>query len=101
MCSWVTLILLLCAPVVQAQGPAPETAPPVFPGGGLVSYNSIFTTRGLMAESSSNIPARARPTFAHEGEINITLGFYRNLDLTILVPLVTNHSELVSALTVG
>src|SRR5437763_6208428 len=101
MCSWVTLILLLCAPVVRAQGPAPETAPPLFPGGGLVSYNSIFTTRGLMPESSGNIPATARPTFAHEGEFNFTWGFYRNFDLTILVPIVTNHFEMVSAPSVG
>src|SRR6202030_4830465 len=36
--------LFFCACAVRAQGPAPETAPPFFPGGGLISYNSIFTT---------------------------------------------------------
>ena len=86
---------------MRAQGPAPETAPPLFPGGGLISYNSIFTTRGLMPESSANIPATARPTFAHESDFNFTWGFYRNFDLTILVPIVTNHFEEVGTPTVG
>jgi len=86
-----SLIVLLCVSTMRAQGPAPETAPPLFPGGGLISYNSIFTTRGLMPESSANIPATARPTFAHESDFNFTWGFYRNFDLTILVPIVTNH----------
>ncbi|PYX33402.1 MAG: hypothetical protein DMG77_00310 [Acidobacteria bacterium] len=73
----------------------------MFPGGGLISYNSIFTTRGLMPESSANIPATARPTFAHESDFNFTWGFYRNFDLTILVPIVTNHFEEVGTPTVG
>jgi len=96
-----SLIVLLCVSTMRAQGPAPETAPPLFPGGGLISYNSIFTTRGLMPESSANIPATARPTFAHESDFNFTWGFYRNFDLTILVPIVTNHFEEVGTPTVG
>ena len=40
------LVLLCSASAVRAQSPAPETAPPLFPGGGLISYDSIFTTRG-------------------------------------------------------
>ena len=96
-----SLIVLLCVSTMRAQGPAPETAPPLFPGGGLISYNSIFTTRGLMPESSANIPATARPTFAHESDFNLTWGFYRNFDLTILVPIVTNHFEEVGTPTVG
>lgn len=101
--KWASLsfVVLLCVSTTRAQGSAPETAAPLFPGGGLVSYNSIFTTRGLMPKSSGNIPATARPTFAHEGEFNFTWGFYRNFDLTILVPIVTNHFEMVSASTVG
>jgi hypothetical protein len=94
-------VMLLCVSTTRAQGPAPETAPPLFPGGGLISYNSIFTTRGFTPESSANIPATARPTFAHEGDFNFTWGFYRNFDLTILVPIVTNHFQMVSASTVG
>ena len=80
--SCVSLLLISAAP---GQGAAPETAPPLFPGGGLVSYHSVFTTRAAMPLSGS-VPATARPTFAHEGDFNFTWGFYRNFDLTLLVP---------------
>ena len=88
--------LLLCAailyvPAARAQGAAPETAPPLFPGGELVSYSSNFTPRGLMPESPNSVPTTARPTFAHEGDFTFTWGFYRDFDLTIVVPVVTNH----------
>jgi hypothetical protein len=86
-----SILFLLCASQASAQGPAPETAPPLFPGGALISYNSIFTTRGPMPEQPDAVPATARPTFSHEGDFNFTWGFYRNFDLTILVPIVTNH----------
>jgi hypothetical protein len=72
----------------------------LFPGGGLISYNSIFTTRGV-AESAGNIPQTARPTFSHEGDFNVTWGFRRNFDLTILVPIITNHFETTNKATVG
>lgn len=84
-------LLSLLASTASAQGSAPETAPPLFPGGGLISYNSIFATRGLISAPSGNIPLTARPTSSHEGDFNFTWGFYRNFDLTVLVPLVTNH----------
>ena len=96
-----SLVVLLCVSTTTAQGPAPETAPPLFPGGGLVSYNSIFTTRGLMPQSAGNIPATARSTFAHEGDLNFTWAFYRNFDLTILVPIVTSHFDVAGTPTVG
>ena len=101
--GWTPLsfVLLICVATAKGQGAAPETAPPLFPGGGLISYNSVFTTRGLMPESSGNVPATTRPTFAHEGNFNFTWGFYRNFDLTILVPIVTNHFQTASAPTVG
>ena len=92
---------LLLALEVKAQGPAPETAPPLFPGGGLVSYNSVFTTRSLMPGISSGVPATAFPTFSHEGDFNFAWGFYRNFDLTVLVPIVTNHFDGGSAPAVG
>lgn len=92
------LALLLCAPV-YGQGPAPETAPPLFPGGGLVSYNSIFTTRGM--PDTSSVPTTARPTFSHEGDFNFTWGFYRNFDVTVLVPIVTNDFQTMGTPTVG
>jgi hypothetical protein len=89
----VSLLSLLCASAVKAQGPAPETAPPLFPGGGLISYNSIFTTRSLMPGSSGGIPITAFPTLSHEADFNFTWGFYRNFDLTVLIPVVTNHFD--------
>jgi hypothetical protein len=73
-----------------AQGPAPETAPPLFPGGGLISYNSVFTTRGTPPGGTFTT---ARPTFSHEGDFNFTWGFHRDFDLTVLVPVVTNHFD--------
>src|ERR1700682_6302115 len=92
------LVLLSCLPsAASAQGPAPETAPPLFPGGGLISYNSIFTTRGLISDPSGNVPLTARPTFSHEGDFNFTWGFRRDFDLTVLVPVVTNHFEISNA----
>jgi hypothetical protein len=71
------IALFLCASPAGAQGPAPETAPPLFPGGALIFYNSIFTTRGLMSEPSGTIPATARPTLSHEGDFNFTWAFIR------------------------
>jgi hypothetical protein len=43
----------------------------------------------------------ARPTLSHEGDFNFTWGFYRNFDLTVLVPVVTNHFESGNAPTIG
>src|SRR3989442_193432 len=88
------VLLSLLASVASAQGPAPETAPPLFPGGGLISYNSIFTTRGLISNLPGNIPLTARPTFSHEGDFHFTWGFRRDFDLTVLVPVITNHFEI-------
>jgi len=92
---WLSIFVFLSlwASAARAQGPAPETAPPLFPGGGLVSYNSIFTTRALMPGVPAGIPVTARPTFSHEGDFNFTWGFHRNLDLTVLVPVITNHFD--------
>jgi hypothetical protein len=89
-------VLLLYASTAKGQGSAPETAPPLFPGGGLISYNSVFTTRGLMPGISGGIPVTARPTFSHEGDFNFTWGFRRDFDLTVLVPIVTNRFDAAS-----
>lgn len=100
-CAWLAFVVLLFVSTTRAQGPAPETAPPLFPGGGLISYNSVFTTRGMTSELTANIPTTARPTFAHEGDFNFTWGFYRNFDLTILVPIIMNHFQMVGTSSVG
>jgi hypothetical protein len=90
---WLALVILFCVSTAGGQGSAPETAPPLFPGGGLVSYNSIFTARGLMPGVSGGIPVTARPTFSHEADLNFTWGFYRDFDLTVLIPIVTNRFD--------
>ena len=92
------LVVLLCASASHGQGPAPETAPPLFPGGALVSYNSIFTTRSRVP---GGIVGTARPTFSHEGDFNFTWGFHQDWDLAIVVPIVTNHYSPATAPTVG
>jgi len=88
-------LVLFCVSTATGQGPAPETAPPLFPGGGLISYNSIFTTRGLMPGlSGGSIPVTARPTFSHEADFNFTWGLYHDFDLTVLVPVLTNRLDM-------
>lgn len=101
MCGALLLLRLFGAPMARAQGPAPETAPPLFPGGALISYNSIITTRGEAPISPGGIPATARPTFSHEGDFNFTWGFHPNFDLTILLPIVTNHFAFTGAPAAG
>ena len=82
-----------CVPVTKAQGPAPESAPPLFPGGAFISYGSSFLTRSRTSGSVGGIPATARPTFSHEGDFNFTWGFRPNFDVTAIVPVVTNHFD--------
>lgn len=86
------LLVLVGTTAAMAQGPAPESAPPLFPGGALVSYDSVFTTRGSMS-GVSGIHANAFPTFSHEGDFNFTWGFHANFDFTAILPIVTNHFD--------
>jgi len=85
---WAATIAVLCASRALAQGAAPETAPTLFPGGGLASVGSLFTTRGL---SGGTIRPTARPTFANETVLNFTWGFYRDFDVTVLLPVETTR----------
>ncbi len=85
-----------------AQGPAPETAPPLFPGGGLVSYSSAFTTRGAFPGFvPGTISPTSRPTLSHEADLNFTWGFHRDFDLTVLLPVVTNRFVVTGAPNAG
>jgi hypothetical protein len=83
------MVALVALPLC-GQGPAPETAPPLFPGGALVSYNSVITTRSA---NSPGLSATAFPTFSHEGDFNFTWGFHPNFDVTVIVPVVTNRFD--------
>jgi hypothetical protein len=89
---FVLLILIVNASRTAAQGPAPESAPPLFPGGALISYNSVFTTRPLFTAGGA-IPASARPTFSRQEVLKFTWGFHPNFDVTVLLPIVTNHFD--------
>lgn len=82
----------------SAQGPAPESAPPLFPGGALISYNSIFTTRAQPQASNSST---FFPTFSHQGDFNFTWGFFPNFDLTVLIPVVTNRFAVAGEEAIG
>jgi len=83
-------IVLVCT--VEAQGPAPETAPPIFPKGALFSYASDFYSRDLPA-GSDQLSRTSHPTFSHHGNFVFAWGFYPNFDLRVSVPLVTNRFE--------
>ena len=78
----------LCA--ADAQGPAPETAPPLFPKGALISYGSDFLSRDLPDEQDQLSPT-SQPTLSYHGNFVFTWGFYPNFDLTFSVPIVTNR----------
>jgi hypothetical protein len=54
-----------------------------------------------MPASSGGIPLAAFPILSHQADFNFTWGFYRNFDLTVLVPVVTNHFDSGSAPVVG
>ncbi|MGH9735889.1 MAG: hypothetical protein ACRD8A_15015 [Candidatus Acidiferrales bacterium] len=97
------LLALACVFIAlsaRAQGPSPETAAPLFPGGALVSYGPTFTTRGLFARPGT-IPATARPTFSYDGDFYFTWGFLPNCDLEVVAPLVTNHFDFVGGAPPG
>jgi hypothetical protein len=54
-----------------------------------------------MPGASGGIPVTAYPTFSHEADFNFTWGFYRDFDLTVLVPIVTNHFDMPGTPAVG
>ena len=58
------------------QGATPETAAPIFPGGGYISYNSVIGARD------------SRP---HEGIFAFAAGLRRDLELSIALPVTTSE----------
>jgi len=95
-------MMSLTGATAMAQGPAPETAPPLFPGGGLVSYSSTFTTRGAFPGFVPGvIAATSRPTLSHEADFNVTWGFHPDFDLTALIPIVTNRFDVAGTPSSG
>jgi len=51
--------------------------------------------------TTGEIPVTARPTVSHEADFNFTCGFYRDFDLTILIPVATNHFASAGAPAAG
>jgi len=89
---WSCITAALLASRSLAQSAAHETAPTLFPGGGLVSVGSLFSSRGLSGNQATIRPT-ARPTFANETVLNFTWGFYRDFDLTVLLPVGTTRYD--------
>ena len=96
--AWIVLMLFVIVRQAAGQGPAPETAPPLFPGGALVSYSSVLTTRGIAP--AGNISETARPTLSHEADVNFTWGFYPNFDLAIVVPIMSQQFKMINTPTI-
>ena len=46
-------------------------------------------------------PTTARPTLSHEADFNFTWGFRRDFDVTILIPVVTNHFDVAGIPVAG
>jgi hypothetical protein len=88
--GFVSLMVILPM-AANAQGPAPETAAPLFPKGALVSYASGFVTRDR--STTPAITSTSHPTFSHQADFVFTWGFYPNFDLTVKMPVVTNEFD--------
>jgi len=97
--AWLAVVIFLIAHRAAAQGPAPESAPPLFPGGGLVSYNSVITTRAVAP--AGNISPTARPTLSHEADVTFTWGFRPNFHFAIVVPIITQQFTIANAPTIS
>jgi hypothetical protein len=54
-----------------------------------------------MPGTSGGIPVTSRPTLSHESDFKFTWGFYRDFDLTILIPVITNHFDVATATAQG
>jgi hypothetical protein len=81
---------------VWAQGPSPETGNTIFPGGASLSYSADFVSRKAFAPAATgSIPATIRPTFAVSQPLIFDWGLRRDLELTTMLPIVTNHLDLM------
>lgn len=89
----VTIVAALAtAPgLARAQGPTPENAPTLFPGGAYVSYGSYFASRELNLTGISFPGPTARPTLEHRGHFVFTWGFRSDFQLTATVPVITTR----------
>jgi hypothetical protein len=85
-----TFGLFVCAAAIAwCQGPTPETGNTIFPGGAMLSYavDSIFRT----APSGATATPGIRPTLEVRQPLLLTLGIRRDLELTAVGAIATNH----------
>lgn len=85
--------LALMAPRAWAQGPTPETANTIFPGGGLVSYGADFISRRSPAGVIS-IPPTIRPTFEVGQPVVFDWGIRRDIELMAATSVRTDRLDL-------
>ena len=86
-------ILLAMAVSGWAQGPTPETANTIFPGGGLASYGADFYFRRAPAGISS-IPPTILPTTGVSQPLQLSWGVRRDLEFTAMTSIETDHLKL-------
>jgi hypothetical protein len=82
-----------------AQGPTPETANTIFPGGGLVSYGADFIFRKAPAPTSitGGIPPTVSPTLEAMQPFVFSWGIRRDLELTAMTSITTNRLDFLDA----
>src|SRR5688572_15267976 len=80
--------LVLFAVSAFAQGPSPETAAPLFPGGGLFSVNSSIASNRTTGPLST-----LQPTFRNEVPLTFAWGIRRDVQLTAVTPVVITKFE--------
>jgi outer membrane putative beta-barrel porin/alpha-amylase len=81
------------------KAPLPKRLRHCFPAADSSLTTPSFTTRA--PGIAGGIPATARPTFSHEGGFNFTWGFRHDFDLTLIVPVITNHFDITHTSTSG
>ncbi len=88
------LVSAALATPAGAQGPSPEAAPTLFPGGAYISYNSVIESRELVpGRVISPASPTARPTFTHQGIVRLGWGVRRDLQFIAEIPIVTRHLD--------
>ncbi len=93
-----SLTLGAVAPLLHAQGPSPENGATLFPGGAVVSYNSVFAARKQVRSPDINLfSSSIRPTLEHRGNVIFGWGFRRDFQFTAIIPIVTHHLDLQSS----
>src|SRR5215813_4748759 len=81
----------------SGQGPSPESAAPIFPGGGLLSFAAVRSTRAVTTTS----PQISQPTLIRDLPVTFAWGMRRDFQLSAVVPFVTRRLGTVSHSGIG